>query len=198
MQEDTSNIHHPASITQHPSPHTQQNMKLSELPESEYPQYYQGYLNNIEPNSDLFEELEASHHYFIKFVQDIPMEKHDYRYDVGKWTIKEIIQHLIDSERIFAYRALRFSRNDKTELPGFDENHYADNCDANQRHLKDLLMEFSLVRHSTLALFRSFSKETLQRKGRANQVEISVRALGFMIIGHQEHHKKVFQERYLK
>src|SRR5690606_257418 len=173
-------------------------MKLSSLSKSEYHPYYEIYMSGLNSDIDLLEELEASHHYFIKFVQDIPMEKHDYRYDVGKWTIKEIIQHLIDCERIFAYRALRFSRNDKTELPGFDENHYAANCEANQRHLKDLLMEFSLVRHSTLALFRSFSKETLQRKGRANQVEISVRALGFMIIGHQEHHKKVFQERYLK
>src|SRR5690606_6981044 len=150
---------------------------------SEYPEYYQGYMNNIEPHSNLFEELEASHHYFIKFVQDIPMEKHDYRYDVGRWTIKEIIQHLIDCERIFAYRAFRFSRNDMTELPGFDENSYADNSNGNERHLKDLLMEFSLVRHTTLALFKSFSKEALQRKGKANQVEISVRALGFMIIG---------------
>lgn len=173
-------------------------MLLSKIHISEYPPYYEKYISNLSSDIDLFEELEASHHYFIKFVQDIPLEKHDYRYDTGKWTIKEIIQHLIDSERVFAYRALRFSRNDKTELPGFDENSYADNSNGNQRHLKDLLMEFSLVRHSTLAMFKSFTKEALQRKGIANKVEMSVRALGFMIIGHQEHHKKVFQERYLK
>ncbi|MGE4347776.1 MAG: DinB family protein [Flavobacteriaceae bacterium] len=173
-------------------------MKLSQLSKSEYPEYYQGYLKNIEPNSDLFEELEASHHYFIKFVQDIPLEKHDYRYDTGKWTIKEIIQHLIDSERIFAYRALRFSRNDKTELPGFDENNYVDYSNGNQRHLKDLLMEFSLVRHTTLALFKSFSEVAMNRNGIASGHKVSVRALGFIIIAHQEHHKKVFQERYLK
>src|SRR5690554_593610 len=172
-------------------------MKLSQLSKSEYPEYYQGYLKNIEPNSDLFEELEASHHYFIKFVQDIPMEKHDYRYDTGKWTIKEIIQHLIDSERMFAYRALRFSRRDKTDLPGFDQNSYVENSNANTRHLKDLLMEFSLVRHSSLALFKSFSTEILLQKGKANNVEMTVRAIGFMIVAHQEHHKKVFQERYL-
>lgn len=172
-------------------------MKLPELSKSEYPPYYEQYISNLSSDIDLFEELEASHHYFIKFVQDIPMEKHDYRYDTGKWTIKEIIQHLIDCERIFAYRALRFSRNDTTELSGFDENSYADNSNGNSRHLKDLLMEFSLVRHSTLALFKSFSKEALLRKGKANNVEMTVRAIGFMIIGHQEHHKKVFQERYL-
>ena|SRR5690554_401682 len=173
-------------------------MLFSETHLSEYPEYYQGYLKNINPHSDLFEELEASHHYFIKFVQDIPMEKHDYRYDTGKWTIKEIIQHLIDSERIFAYRALRFSRNDKTELPGFDENNYVDYSNGNQRHLKDLLMEFSLVRHTTLALFKSFSEVAMNRNGIASGHKVSVRALGFIIIAHQEHHKKVFQERYLK
>ena len=173
-------------------------MKLSEINLSEFPSYYQGYISILSSEIDLFEELEASHYYFIKFVQDIPMEKHDYRYDVGKWTIKEIIQHLIDSERVFQYRALRFSRNDKTELPGFDENSYADNSNGNQRHLKDLLTEFSLVRHSSLAMFKSFSKEALTRKGVANKVEMSVRALGFMIVGHQEHHKKIFTERYLE
>lgn len=173
-------------------------MILSEIPDSEFPSYYQGYISILSSEIDLFEELEASHYYFIKFVQDIPMEKHDYRYDVGKWTIKEIIQHLIDSERVFQYRALRFSRNDKTELPGFDENSYADNSNGNQRHLKDLLTEFSLVRHSSLAMFKSFSKEALTRKGVANKVEMSVRALGFMIVGHQEHHKKIFTERYLE
>lgn len=146
---------------------------------------------------DLLEELEASHHYFIQFVQNIPMEKHNYRYDSGKWTIKEIIQHLIDCERIFAYRALRFSRNDKTELPGFDQDSYVANSDANQRHLKDLLMEFSLVRHTTLALFKSFSDEILLRSGTATGFNVSVRALGFIIVAHQEHHKKIFTERYL-
>ena len=183
---------HPAPNTQHPT-----KMKLSEVPNSEFPPYYKGYISILSTEIDLFEELEASHHYFIKFVQDIPLEKHDFRYDTGKWTIKEIIQHLIDSERVFQYRALRFSRNDTTELAGFDENSYADNSNGNQRHLKDLLMEFSLVRHSSLAMFKSFSKEVLTRKGIANKVEISVRALGFMIVGHQEHHKKIFQERYL-
>ena len=146
---------------------------------------------------DLLEELEASHHYFIQFVQNIPMEKHNYRYDSEKWTIKEIIQHLIDCERIFAYRALRFSRNDKTELPGFDQDSYVANSDANQRHLKDLLMEFSLVRHTTLALFKSFSDEVLLRNGVATGFNVSVRALGFIIVAHQEHHKKIFIERYL-
>src|SRR5690554_5455573 len=172
-------------------------MKLSELSKSEYPPYYEVYMSGLNPDIELLEELEASHHYFIKFVQDIPMEKHDYRYDTGKWTIKEIIQHLIDSERVYAYRALRFSRNDKTELPGFDENDFMVNCDANKRHLKDLLHEFLLVRHTTLELLRSLSEEALCHTGKANGSAMSVRAIGFMIIAHQEHHKNIFRERYL-
>lgn len=172
-------------------------MHLSELTPTEYPPFYEPYFSQLDLTMGLFEELEASHHYFIKFVQDIPMDKHDYRYDTGKWTIKEIIQHLIDCERVFAYRALRFSRNDPSELSGFDVDKYVDNSAANHRHLKDLLMEFSLIRHATLALFKSLTQEALSRIGTANGFEMSVRALGFMILAHQEHHKKVFAERYL-
>ena len=89
------------------------------------------------------------------------------RYAEGKWTIKDIIQHLIDAERIFSYRALRFSRNDKTPLPGFEENDYVENTDANKRSIQDLLTEFSAVRQSTLLLFKSFSEEQLKRIGTA-------------------------------
>ena len=136
-------------------------------------------------------------HDFIKFVQNIPLEKFDYRYAEGKWTIKDIIQHIIDAERIFGYRALRISRNDKTPLPGFMENDYIENTNANGRSIQDLLTEFSAVRHSNLLLFKNFSEEQLVRLGTASNHTISVRALGFLMIGHQKHHQKVFQERYL-
>ena len=125
------------------------------------------------------------------------MDKFDYRYDEGKWTIKEIIQHLIDSERVFSYRALRISRNDKTPLPGFDENSFVENTNSNQRSLQGLLTEMAVVRQATLSLFSSFSVEQLERIGMASNHQISVRAIGFIIIGHQEHHQKIFQERYL-
>jgi len=147
--------------------------------------------------SVISQELEVSLHTFIRFVQNIPMDKHDYRYAEGKWTIKDIIQHLIDSERIFAYRALRFSRYDKTELPGFDENHYVEHAYANKRHMKDLLTELSTVRHATMQMFSSLNEEQLLRSGIASGHNVSVRALGFMTIGHQNHHMKIFQERYL-
>ena len=113
-------------------------MKLDQLPINEYPDFYAAYIETLE-NVQLLEDLEVALHQFIKFVQNIPMEKFDYRYAEGKWTIKEIIQHLIDCERVFSYRALRFSRNDKTPLPGFDEDSYNENTAGNLRSLQDLL-----------------------------------------------------------
>ncbi|HLF53291.1 DinB family protein [Flavobacterium sp.] len=171
-------------------------MKSDQLPVNEYATYYTGYIQALE-NVELIEELEICVHEFIKFVQNIPMDKFDYRYAEGKWTIKDIIQHLIDAERIFSYRALRISRNDKTPLPGFDENFYVDNTNANDRSIQDLLTELAVVRQSTLSLYKSFTQEQLARLGTASDKEVSVRAIGFIIIGHQKHHQKIFEERYL-
>lgn len=171
-------------------------MLASQLLENEYSGGFTTYVQEA-GNVNLIEELEISLHDFIRFVQNIPMDKFDYRYAEGKWTIKEIIQHIIDTERIFAYRALRFSRNDKTALPSFDENDYVDNTNANSRGLQDLLTELSAVRHSNLLFYKSLSEEQLKRIGTASNNQMSVRALGFVIIGHQKHHQKVFQERYL-
>ncbi len=172
------------------------NMNSNNLPVTEYASYFQKYIGALN-DVHLIEELEISVHDFIKFVQNIPMDKFDYRYAEGKWTIKDIIQHLIDSERIFAYRALRISRNDKTPLPGFEENDYADNANANKRSIQDLLTEMAVVRQATLSLFKSLNEEELKRTGTMSGKEISVRALGFLVIGHQKHHHKVFQEKYL-
>lgn len=171
-------------------------MMASQLLENEYSGGFTTYVQEA-GDVNLIEELEISLHDFIRFVQNIPMDKFDYRYAEGKWTIKEIIQHIIDTERIFAYRALRFSRNDKTALASFDENDYVDNTNANARGLQDLLTELSAVRHSNLLFYKSLSEEQLKRVGTASNNQISVRALGFIIIGHQKHHQKVFQERYL-
>ena len=171
-------------------------MSSNQLPVNEYSDFNATYVEAA-GNIEMIEELEISLHDFIRFVQNIPMDKFDYSYAEGKWTIKDIIQHMIDTERIFGYRALRISRNDKTPLPGFEENDYVANTNANDRGIQDLLAEFSAVRHSTLFLFKSFSEQQLKRIGTASNTEISVRAIGFIIIGHQKHHQKVFQERYL-
>lgn len=172
-------------------------MNINVLPENEYADFYKPYIATVSDEYSLTEELEISVHRLIKFVQDIPLDKYDYRYAEGKWTIKDIIQHLIDVERVFTYRALRFSRNDNIQLPGFDENTYADNAFANNRSIKDLLTEIAIVRQSTLALFKTFKEEELLKMGKASERDISVRAIGFIIIGHQNHHLNVFKERYL-
>ncbi|NRS87611.1 putative damage-inducible protein DinB [Flavobacterium sp. 7E] len=171
-------------------------MTSSELKKTEYAPYFEGYVQAAK-EADLIEELEICLHDFIRFVQNIPMDKFDYRYAEGKWTIKEIIQHLIDTERIFAYRALRISRNDQTPLPGFEENDYVANSNANERNLQGLLTEMAVVRQATLSLFKSFSKEQLLRTGIASNNTVSVRAIGFITIGHQKHHQQIYQERYL-
>ncbi len=172
-------------------------MKASDLENTECAPFYAAYINAVSNEYSLIEELEVSVHRFIKFVQEIPMDKFDYRYAEGKWTIKDIIQHLIDSERIFSYRALRIARNDQTPLPGFEENDYADVAHANTRNLQSLLTEFATLRQSNIFLFKSFSDEELKRRGVASGNAISARALGFIIIGHQNHHQRIFQERYL-
>ena len=172
-------------------------MKPSQLQSDEYASFYANYINQVSEEYTLVEELEISVHRLVKFVQDIPLDKFDYRYAEGKWTIKDILLHLIDAERIFAYRALRFARNDKTALASFDENTYVDEANANKRSIQDLLSEMLVVRQATLSLFKSFSEEQLLRKGIASNNPMSVRALGFIIIGHQNHHQRIFLERYL-
>lgn len=120
----------------------------------------------------------------------------DQVYAPGKWTVKDILQHVIDNERIMSYRALRFSRNDDTALPGYEEELLADNTIANQRTVADLMEEFVLVRKSTVLLYRHMSDEMLLRNGTASGKKISALALGFVIIGHATHHMRVIRERY--
>lgn len=171
-------------------------MNSNQLQSTEYASFYAPYIQQLN-NVDLLEELEISVHRLRNFVQNIPIDKYDYSYAPGKWTIKDILQHLIDSERVFAYRALRFARKDGTVLPGFEENDYAAVANGNQRSIRELLTELAVVREATLSLFRTFSDETLLLRGTASGKEMSVRALGFIIIGHQNHHQHVFQDRYL-
>ena len=172
-------------------------MKSNQLQSNEYASYYAPYVQSVSNEYTLVEELEISVHRLIKFVQNIPMDKFDYRYAEGKWTIKDILQHLIDTERILAYRALRFSRNDQTPLANFDENEYVIEANANRRSIQELLTELAVVRQATLSLFKTFSQEELLRTGIASNNTMSVRAFGFVIIGHQNHHQRIFEERYL-
>ena len=171
-------------------------MNLSQLNENEYNPHYKHYILEL-GNVDLFEILAASSKVLLETVKDLPEEKLTFRYAEGKWTIKELLQHLIDTERIMSYRALRFSRNDATELQGFDENWYVENSNGNDRNFNDLLEEFKCTRRASISLFKSFTNEMLQLSGTANRSDMTVRALGFIIAGHQMHHLKIINERYL-
>jgi arsenate reductase-like glutaredoxin family protein len=160
------------------------------------PDYFHNYINQAE-GEDLMEVLKNQTRSFEEFLNEIPKNKRNYRYAEDKWTIKELLQHIIDAERIFAYRALCFARKDVTPLPGFEENSYAANSKAEQRKWKDLVKEFEAVRLSTEILFDSFDDEQSENSGTASGKPNYVLAIGFIIAGHANHHIKVIKERYL-
>ncbi len=160
------------------------------------PGFYRNYVMQVH-DQDMLQALELSAKRFKELTGSIPEEKGEYRYAPGKWSIKELICHLMDAERIFAYRALRFARNDVTELPGFEENDYAPQANAHSRTLKQLVVEAENLRKTTIDLFKSFTPEMLQRKGSANGNVVSVLNIGYIIAGHETHHCKIINERYL-
>ncbi len=164
---------------------------------SEMAPFYQKYVDSCAGNS-LFEALLGSLAQSRELLKRIPADMGDHRYAPGKWSIKDVIQHWIDTERVMAYRALRFARNDATPLPGFEEDDYAANANATSRKLEDLSMEMEIVRGSTILLFQSFDETMLLRLGAANGNPCSVRALGWIIAGHNQHHVNVINERYLQ
>lgn len=162
----------------------------------EYAPHYATYISKVNTD-DLLAALDHERNEVIVFLKSIPAEKLDYRYQEGKWSIKEIVIHLMDAERIFMYRALRFSRNDRTAVSGFDENEYVPESNASARSLKSLIDEYNAQRQSTIEFFKNITIEMSLRRGIANGKEISVRALGYAIPGHEIHHMGVIRERYL-
>ena len=162
---------------------------------SAYGEFYRNYIELV-PNSDLIDGLKSSAAASLQFWNSIPEEKGNYRYAEGKWSIKEVFQHLIDTERIFCHRALSFAREDGHALPGFDENAYVPSAEVGRRTLAGIGEELVAVRSSTILLFRSFSPAMLLRMGTANDKRMSVRALGWTIAGHAIHHLDVIEQRY--
>lgn len=163
---------------------------------SRVPSFYHNYINHV-ADDDLMKAFRNQTASFIQFLNSIPDEKQDYRYAEGKWTLKELLQHIIDAERIFCYRALRFARKDETPLPGFDENSYAENAKADKRKWKKLVKEFKAVRKATELLFASFDGEQLNASGISNNNSNYVLAFGFIAVGHCIHHQKIIEDRYL-
>lgn len=169
---------------------------LSSLQANDYPFYYEPYIKLVEEN-DALKALDTGILKMQALLSVIDEEKENFAYAPGKWTVKEVFGHIIDTERIMAYRALRFARGDGQELPGFDENTYVKNAKFSKRKLIDIAHEFSAMRQSNIFLFKSFDEEALNRKGVANKNPVTVRALIYIIAGHQLHHMKVMRERYL-
>jgi hypothetical protein len=159
------------------------------------PPYFDRYINLVE-DLDLIEALEKYGPAFLEREKERFEQLGDKVYAPGKWTIKDLLQHLIDAERVFVYRAMRFARNDKTELPGFDEDAYAAHANTQTRSVADLLEEFSFLRRSTILFYKTLDAAALQREGVASGNKISVLALGFTICGHPAHHMNVIRERY--
>ena len=157
-----------------------------------------GYVAQIADDEDLFDVLTSQLQELPRLLASVPAGREEHRYAPGKWSIKEIVGHLSDSERIFAYRALRFARGDEASLPGFDENAYVPELRAGSRRLADFAAEWADVRQATLSLFRHLPADTWQRRGVASGKPASVRALGYIIAGHTRHHVGVLEERYLR
>jgi hypothetical protein len=162
---------------------------------SEHAPAYAPYIAKI-PAGDILDILEQQRLEAVKFFASVPEEGGTYRYQPGKWSVVDVMQHLIDAERIFSTRALRIGRGDKTPMPGWDENEYAAMAGADGRDPSDLAQEFDLVRRGTLALIRSFDPEAIERRGTANNFEVTVRALVYIMAGHVAHHLGVLRERY--
>ena len=164
--------------------------------EGEYNPYYERYIARV-PEGDIVAILATQIEDSLAMFRELTEEQALHAYAPGKWTIKEVIGHLADTERIMSYRALRFARNDTTPVPGFDENSYVPAARSNQRPLASLVAEFAAVRRATVALLAGLPADGWTRRGAANQHEISVRALAQVIAGHELHHRGIIAERYL-
>ncbi len=171
-------------------------MTRDDLSKNEYNPYYEGYI--IKAGSRTIDSgLKSNADEVVSFFEAIPENKLEYRYAEGKWTIKEILQHIVDTERIFTYRALCFARQDKTPLPGYEQDDYANVCRANNRPMRALIDEYVAVRAASVSLFNSFSEDMLKQIGNASNSNLSVRAVAFILLGHENHHCTIIRERYL-
>jgi len=149
------------------------------------------------PEGDLVEILQRTGREVVAMLRAVPEARGKFAYAPGKWTLKEVIGHFTDAERVFSYRAMRIARGDTVALPGFDENEWVPNSGAKNRTLADLIDEFEAVRAATVALFRSLPQEAVTRRGTASDREISVRAIAYVTAGHPLHHARVIREKYL-
>lgn len=168
---------------------------MNPLKSDEYPAIYTDYVENVV--GSVTEELQEQLTTFPEFIQGIPEDKGGYKYAEGKWSIKEVLCHILDTERVMAYRALRFARNDMTELAPFEQDEFVQNARHNERSFESIKDEFGFLRKSNLLLFDTFNETELSRKGMASGRLVTVKAFLYVIAGHLTHHRIILQERYL-
>ena len=161
----------------------------------EYAEFYEPYIAAV--REPLLDTLESEADVWRALLAEVPAEREGHRYAPGKWSIREVVGHVIDAERMFAVRAMAFARGDRSHFPSFDENEYAANSGADQRELADLARELSAVRRATVLLLRSFDEKAWRRRGTASGYEFTVRSLAWIIAGHSRHHRRVLAQRYL-
>ncbi|NKI25031.1 DinB family protein [Arenibacter sp. 6A1] len=171
-------------------------MNKFNLSDEVYNEFYGSYVSllNDDQLMDLFKDGRDE---FISFIENIPGDLFFSSYSKGKWTIAEVLVHVIDAERVFQYRALRFLRNDKTSLPGFDQDDFVLHCNANSRSKKSIIEEYRTVRAATISLFSGLDDDMLRREGTASNIKWSVAVLGFVICGHQKHHQLILEQKYM-
>lgn len=162
---------------------------------SEYPEFYRTYVDQV-PDGPILDRLEQQRRSTARLLASVGEERAMFRYAEGKWSIKEVVGHVADAERVFAYRALVAARGDRTPLPGFDEDEYVERAGFDRLALTELAAGFDRARQATVSLFSTFSPEETERRGIANGAEISLRALAWIIAGHERHHVRVLGERY--
>jgi uncharacterized damage-inducible protein DinB len=173
-------------------------MRSIEKPkDGEFPPYANMYIQLLPGDGQLLKHLKNNFIATKELILSLPEGKLNYRYAENKWTIKEIMVHIIDDERIYAYRVLRFARNDETELPGFEQDDYVLYSRANERSIENIMEEYEAVRSSTIALFDGLPEDSFLRMGIANNNKVTVRALAYHIAGHELHHINIIKEKYL-
>lgn len=169
---------------------------MSRPVEGDYNPFYSTYVNLV-PEEQLIPLLQSTIQELHDELESIPVDKADHAYATGKWTVKELLQHLIDTERVFSYRAMAFARGESQSLPGFDENAYAANASVTNKHFNELKEELMLLRRSVYLMYKGFTEEALANRGLANNNPVTVHALGYIIVGHVRHHLRILKDRYL-
>ncbi|PHR71201.1 MAG: hypothetical protein COA67_07135 [Lutibacter sp.] len=172
-------------------------MTTQDLNSSEFNEYYNRYIDKLSTNLSLIEGYKTGKNTVLNFFKSIPNDKLEYRYASGKWTVKEVLQHLIDTERIFMYRCFRIARRDTTSLVGYDQDIYIEPSKANNKSIEELLNEFEINRNNSIAIINSLSDDDLKFVGVSSESPLSARAAAFIILGHDIWHMEVIKERYL-